>query len=351
MKTLLLLTVVATLAACGPFQIEQYEEIGPNETAFVLPLEGASNAGQARFDSAAFLESKKVAAKRITIPTRRKDTGRTAGDFEWIPTVKIVRVNRAPITREWTDAKTSDDSNHSDDSIHVESKESIGFHVGASITAHVEEEAAATFLYHYGGKTLGDVVDTNVRSFVQMSLMQRFGGAMLADCMDSKGRFFSETLALAQAEFKTRGVTVDFFGMQGGLSFDNDKVQETIDRRFVAENEANIAVNQTAAQIERNKQKVAEAEGEAAMKIAQVRGEAERIRQMADADAYTVLQKAKAEAEGNRLRAQALEGDGGARLVSLAQVERWTGGVPQFLFGGTTSPSFLMSLPQVEKSK
>jgi len=69
-----------------------------------------------------------------------------------------------------------------DQAIAVESLESIGFSAGATITVSIKEEDAPTFLYYYFGKKLDDVVDQNVRSFVQMVLSREFGNRNLSDC-------------------------------------------------------------------------------------------------------------------------------------------------------------------------
>src|SRR5438067_4196997 len=79
----------------------EYTEIDTSETGFLIPLEG-DTAGQAKFASQQYLEEKKVAAKRVQITHRWNQTGRLPNDGSWIPTVRLVKVKRSPITREWT---------------------------------------------------------------------------------------------------------------------------------------------------------------------------------------------------------------------------------------------------------
>lgn len=356
---LAILAVAALSAACGPFQDERFVEIAPNETAYVVPLEGASKSDQGKFDSVAFLDERKVATKRIRIPTRKQETGYFPGDYKWIETVRVIRVDRTPVTREWT-APPDQRTSSKDDALHLESRDSIGFRIGCTITAHIDEGDTSAFLYHLSGKTLTEVVDTNVRSYVQTELMQLFGSEMLSDCLTRKGEFFRTVAKKAADEFKTKGVTIDFFGMQDGIEFDNSSIQEVIDRKFKAENEESIARNETAAQTERNKQRVEAAKGEAQAKLEEAKGaalasieaaeaEAKQRKLRAEATAYEIATKAEAEAKGNGLRAKALEGEGGLRMVTLSQVERWDGKLPLYSFGGQgaagASPLLFMQVP------
>jgi hypothetical protein len=81
-----------------PVRVDPIEEIEPNETAFVIPLElGTEN--QAKLESIDFLEKNQVAAKRIVIPQRERKIGRWGHNIEWIPTVRVVTVDRTPVTR------------------------------------------------------------------------------------------------------------------------------------------------------------------------------------------------------------------------------------------------------------
>lgn len=67
--------------SCGPPLKEEFTEIEPNETAFVINLESDAKS-QKQFESIEYLEKQKVAAKRINIPLREKDTGRFWFNYE-----------------------------------------------------------------------------------------------------------------------------------------------------------------------------------------------------------------------------------------------------------------------------
>lgn len=265
-----LVALVLPLAGCwGPARVEQFVEIGPNETAYVIPLEGATNRGQAKFDSVAFLEAKKVAAKRVSLPLREKSTGRMWMDYEWIPTARVVKVDRAPVTREWT-FNPGTGTGHGDQSLHMQSIDSIAFHCGATITVSIPEEDASTFLYNFGGRALHEVVDTNIRSYVLGELSSKFASIPLEEGMKQKAEFFVQTGKDATAYFKQKGVTLDYFGIEGGMGYDAPAVQASLDRKFMAENDKQIAQNELAAQQVRNQTAVskAAADAEAAAKFA-----------------------------------------------------------------------------------
>lgn len=234
---LFLLTIISLMFTTGcrkPYQKAIYEEIQPNETAFVLPLEGANKKNQKQFNSVQFLNEKKVAAKRIEIPTRWYQTGRRSNTGIWIPTVKIITVNRTPITREWTaDAGTG--TTVQNQAIKAESKESIEFSIGVTLTASILEEDAATFLYFYSGKSLANVIDKNCRSYVQGILTGEFAQYNLDVCRGMKKDVFDNLYIAAKKKFKEKGVTIDFIGAAGGLIYTDRAIQDAINQKFAAE--------------------------------------------------------------------------------------------------------------------
>lgn len=185
MKKLLLLIALGVIlfSSCKPYQEKKYVEIQPNETAFVIPLEDLSKDGQTQLKSIEYLNERKVTAKRIYNPTKWHQTGRFPSSGKWIPTLSIIVVDRAPETREWTNDNNSGTATKKED-IEVESKESIGFGVKVTCTASVPESEAAEFLYYYKGYTLAEVMDKNVRSFIQDVLTSEFGQRTLSQCQN-----------------------------------------------------------------------------------------------------------------------------------------------------------------------
>jgi len=82
-------------------------------------------------------------------------------DGRWMSTVRLIKVNRSPVTREWT-AEQKHASG--DKAIWVESGDSVGFSMGFTCTAFIDEKDAATFLYWYPSGSLANVMDTEVRA-------------------------------------------------------------------------------------------------------------------------------------------------------------------------------------------
>src|SRR6266700_4028650 len=84
----------------------EYVEIDTSETGFLIPLEGDATE-QVKFQSEDYLKQLKVAAKRVQITHRWSQEGRWPSDGRWIPTVRLIKVNRSPVTREWMTMQTT----------------------------------------------------------------------------------------------------------------------------------------------------------------------------------------------------------------------------------------------------
>src|SRR5207245_6104747 len=108
----------------------------------------------------------KVAAKRVQITHRWSQEGRLPNSGRWIGTVRLIKVNRSPVTREWT-AEATTGTAAKNQSIWVESSDSVGFSMGFTCTAFIPEEQAAKFLYWYPSGSLAGVMDTEVRGRIQ----------------------------------------------------------------------------------------------------------------------------------------------------------------------------------------
>lgn len=258
MKKIVLIMIICSILTVGclkPPKIEINETIETNETAFLVPLEGKSKEGQGKFMSVDYLEKAKVATKRITIPQRERKIGRFDHTIEWIPTMRLIKVNRLPVTREWTEEKTSGTSNK-DEAIYVESKDSIGFSVGVNITTMITEENAAKFLYFYAGKSLPRVTDGNVRGKVTAVLSREFGMRDLAQCKSEK-RKIQETLEKeVKGEFTKYGISVSSIGLVGGLTYEDKTIQDAINDAYIAEMSILQSKQEMEAEKHRNTKKV-----------------------------------------------------------------------------------------------
>ena len=58
--TLLAVAITMLFSSCRPYNVPDIQQIAPNETAFLVPLEGERDK-QVKFDSEEFLEKNKIA--------------------------------------------------------------------------------------------------------------------------------------------------------------------------------------------------------------------------------------------------------------------------------------------------
>lgn len=269
--------ILASISGCmGPPELPKYEDIQPNESAYVIPLEGASKANQGKFDSASFLEEQKVAAKRIYLPLKKISTGRGWGNFKWIPTVRVITVDRSPITFVWEGNKGKSQG------IDVESRDSIGFSVGINISAYILEEDTSTFLYHYPSGNLNKVLNAIVKSKATEILSREFakydleGSAATKDAKAVEGarQRKGEIVDIAKNElsefFLKSGVTISTFGLIGGLAYDDQEIQSAINNNFKSELDIKDKLNERLMQREVNQKNIdiATAEKQAAFEFA-----------------------------------------------------------------------------------
>ena len=151
-----------------------------------------------------------------------------------IASAKLIKISRTPVSREWTSNKTTGTSS-SDQAFAVETSESIGFRIGAIITAHIAEEDTAKFLYNYTAAQLEEVLDTNIRNFISAELATSFGAHDLNWGQKNKNDVFANARLKAQDFFGKRGITIDNFGFSEGIYYDNQKIQDAIDDKFSSE--------------------------------------------------------------------------------------------------------------------
>lgn len=240
---------VLFLSGCvGPAKIEPIEEIATNETAFLVPLEGATKSDQQKFMSIEYLETSKVAAKRITIPIRQRDIGRMWWEYEWIPTMKVIKIDRSPVSREWT-VETGTCTKTKNEAIELESLDSIGFSIGITITALVSEDNASKFLYYYAGKQLSNIIDENVRSYISSILSREFNSRKIEDCKNDKRKIMEIAQKEVTEYFSKMGITICNLGMVEGMNYTDKEIQDSINKV----NKQELAVKEAAQKLEEKK--------------------------------------------------------------------------------------------------
>lgn len=240
------ITASLFLTACGPKPVDEQKTIQPNETAFLIQLDGDTKKNQDKFKSVDYLDSNKISAKRVTIPHKIVDLCPSCVGTDHqvdVPTLALYKIDRAPVSREWTDDPGTGTSTRNQ-SFHVESSESIDFNIGAMIIAHVAEEDTAKFLYYYSGKQLQDIIDSNVRTTVGGILAQEFGKRSYEDDAKGKNDVFAIVLKQTQAIYQQYGITIDQLGYSEGMTPSDPKIQASINAKFEADQQIGIADSQ-----------------------------------------------------------------------------------------------------------
>jgi len=344
LQLLLIATTILALNGCvRPYDRPEYAEIDTSETGFLVPLEGDTRA-QVRFQSEEYLRDLKVAAKRVQITHRWSQEGRLPNSGRWIATVRLLKVNRSPVTREWT-AEASTGTASKNQAIWIESSDSVGFSMGFTCTSFIPEEQAAKFLYWYPSGSLSQVMDSEVRARIQQ-VAAEIAAKYPLDTLRARKQEIADAVKHDITNFfAQRGVVITTIGMFGGMTYENGEIQKAIDNTVIAQQLKVVNEAKWEAQQRDNDRVTLEANAiaERARRIAAGEADAKKISAAAEAQAIREVNKALAEAGQNPLLYQlrSLE-------VERARVERWNGQYPGYLLQtGAGSPNLMLQLPAV----
>jgi hypothetical protein len=371
---------VAVLGGCKDFKEDKYVDVAANETAFVVKMDGDSES--VKFDSEEALKKLQVAGKRIKIPQFFYDTGRMWYSGEWREAVQVYKVDRTPVSREWV-ADADRGTSGKNEGLWAESADSIEFSTGFSVTAKIEEENAAKFLYKYPSSSLADVMDSEVRSRIQSifsTIAAKYtlndllrGKDLEVETVDENGKKVikrtkaegvvlneegtkilsgPKKLAIILAvkadivdHFSESGITITTCGMSGGFKYGDKDIQAKLNEVFKAEQQKVINRNLFDAQQDENNRIVlaADAKRDAIRKEAEGEADAKLSIATAEADGKAKLLEVAEKAAKNPifLKMQQIE-------VEKARWSKWDGVMPKIVMGGADAPSMLMQMPEVE---
>lgn len=348
--------LVCSVGCIKAYDVPEFAEIQHHETGYLIPLEGANKDGQAQFDSEDFLDENKVAIKRIQIPHRWVQTGRWSTTGHYIDTVRLVVVDRSPVTREWT-AESNDGTASVDQAIWSESRDSIGFSLGFNCTAFVDEPDSSRFLYMYpttkadntqtdvdkSVASLARVMDSEIRARVQQVAAEVAAKYDLDDLRGKKQEIIDAVRKDVIPFFKNRGITITTLGMFGGFAYEQPKIQVAIDETFVAQQEKVRTEAAFEAQQRKNDKIELEANAiaERERRIAQGKADAELTLATAEAEAIKKVAAATKEAGKDPLflRMKELE-------VESKRIEKWSGDYPSTMMtlGSGDAPNLLLNV-------
>lgn len=341
--------LLVTMTGCmKPYDKPEFVEIDTSETGFLIPLEG-DGTQQAKFQSEDYLQQRKVATKRVEITHRWLQEGRMMTDGRWISTVRLVKVNRSPVTREWLTTQNQANTGQSlrgtpnDQAIWIESADSVGFSMGFTCTAFIPEDDAARFLYWYPSGSLAGVMDGEVRARVQQ-VAAEVAAKYPLDLLRAKKQEIADAVKTdVTAFFANRGVTITTIGMFGGMTYENPEIQKSIDGTFIAQQLKVVGEAKFEAQKKENERIELEANAvaEKARREALGQADAKRTTAAAEAEAIREVNRALNEAQQNPVLYQLKALD-----VERARVEKWDGKYPTYFMGtGGSGPNLLLQVP------
>jgi hypothetical protein len=308
----LLLCVLAT-GCWRPFEPIKLEVINPNEEGFLLPFT-TDPSKQSQTNTEEYFKKNLVFTQQVRIPMQWVSKGyETFGpNGEWQPGAILVKVDKSPVTREWT------------------------------CTARIaSRDDAIKFLHNYPNGTLEKVMDHEIRAFLQAAFGLEVTDLPMDELRKKATPHIKNVTERTEKFFSDRGVQITNIGITGGFVYKDASIIDTLVKVFNAEQEKNIAIAKSSAQIEQNKQVLSEAEGKAAAILKTKKAEADGIKMVADAKAYE-MEKAKGDGK-TYLALKNLE-------LQKAKIERWDGKFPTY-FMGQNDPNLLLQVPVVTDAK
>lgn len=255
-----------------------------------------------------------------------------------MPTVRLITVDRAPVTREWCADRNSGTS-ASNQAIWVESQDSVGFSTGITCTARIpNEESAIKFLFNYPHGSLERVMDMELRGRVQKVMAREAAKEPMDSLREKKNEMLDAVEKDVIPFFEERGIMVTTIGQFGGFTYENPEIQKAIDQVFEAQQDEEVAKAEAKAAEQRRLALQLQGEGEAAKILEARRGEAEGIKVVADAKAYEI-EKANSDLK-TYLSLKQLE-------IEQSRLEKWDGRYPLYLFTGEGQqlPQMLLGMP------
>jgi hypothetical protein len=321
-----------------PFEPIKLETIGPNEEGFLIPYTGDAKK-QTSTNNEEFLRANLVATKQIKVPQQWVQLGYETWSWngEWRDAAKLIKVDKSPVTREWTADPNTGTSNRNE-AIWVMTSDQVEFSTGWTCTARIAaRDNAVKFLHNYPSGSLQSVMDTELRAKIQAEFGLEVTDVPMDELRKNATPHLKHVVETVTKFFEERGITITNLGITGGFVYKDKTIQDMLVKVFNAEQETSIAVAKTQSQIEMNKRVLLEAEGKAKAILAEKKAEAEGIKAVADAKAYEIKQAKEDMPTYLRLKQIELEGK---------KTEKWDGRFPIYYMGTSGSnPDMLLQIP------
>lgn len=233
----------------------------PNESAFWIPDVGANKDTQAQAPTEDYYNANKIFVKRYIVPhAKLSGSGGWSNWDSYVPTGRLIIVDRTPYSREWVDAKDRGTSVVKQ-GFPCQSKEGLNITTGISIGVHVEDDNAAKYLAHFGVQTdssanrsdpaviftsvyysrkVSDVMDDVGRKEVQTLVCNEISKRSFNDANTQAADIITSVAKNAKIYFNSVGITQDFLGWADTFAFD-PTVQDAVNRRYIASQDQIIA--------------------------------------------------------------------------------------------------------------
>ena len=229
----------------------------PNESAFWIPDVGANKESQAQMDSEAYLNANKVSLKRYIVPHTKLSGSGSFFDY-YVPSGRLLIVDRTPFSREWVSSHDRGTSNKNE-AFPCQSKEGLNVSVGVTAGASVLESNAAKYLYRFGvlapvgerndpkviftsvyySRKLADVMDDVGRKKIQSLVCGEIASRMFDKVNEESNDILNAIKAAAVTYFASVGITLDFLGWADTFTFDHD-VQKAVNDAYMAQKLAEV---------------------------------------------------------------------------------------------------------------
>lgn len=225
--TLLAAVMVSFTGCVRPYDKPEYVEVGPNETAFVIPMftdENLKTEDQVHLnENVEFYKKNMVSSKLIQIPHKWIKTGRFANSGYYKGTVRVITVDLTPRSGNWL----QNDKN----AIKVETAASQGITIPMSYTVRIKPEDAALYLSYYKAVDFQSVIDTQINRFFAQEAGKAFHTVEYKDVAKQRDIILASAVDKTREHFAQQGITIDQLAIVDGLIYDDASLQTNIDEQ------------------------------------------------------------------------------------------------------------------------
>lgn len=292
----LLVAMTVSFTGCvRPYDKPEYVEVGPNETAFVIPMftdENVKTEDQVHLnENVEFYQKNMVSSKLIQIPHKWIKTGRFARSGYYKGTVRVITVDLTPRSGNWLQNEPN--------AIKVETAASQGITIPMSYTVRIKPEDAALYLSYYKAVDFQSVIDTQINRFFAQEAGKAFHTVEYKDVAKQRDIILADAVEKTKEHFKAQGITIDQLAIVDGLVYDDKSLQSNIDEQAKIQAQIVLEENKQTLIAKQKANKIAEANIEADVaraKASTLDIELKRAKAMQEIENTKIIAQAQAEA-------------------------------------------------------